>query len=263
MTHLILLMPLWLSIMLFTMMSGGMVAITVIFIRKRVAHEKLKQNNEVAGFNYAVLGAVYSMLLAFMTVAIYDEYKDGRNAIQNEATAVGALYRMAGGYAEPGRSRIRGELVNYARSVMDDEWSRMETGQEHPRTLEIYGRIWEEFLGYKPDAGGEMSVHSLAFTMLGDFHTARHDRLTASRTVIPGLLWFVLAVGAAFTIAYTFFFSTFNINVQMLMTSMIAILISLILLLIVQLDNPFFGPISVSKLPLEKAYQEMTVRVRQ
>lgn len=257
MGNMILQMPLWLSIALFITISGGLVALILVLIRRSVAHEKLKQNNEVAGFNYAVLGAVYSMLLAFMTMAIYEEFKQGRATIQNETASLIALHRYAGAFAEPHRSELRNELRDYTRSVIRDEWPLLQHGEESPRTRELAARIWTSCLKYAPHREYEKAVHAESLSVLGDFQSARHHRMLSSQTLIPGFMWFVLILGAVFTIAYPFFFGSLNLKAQITMTAMMAILISMILLLIVHLDNPFNGPISVEKEPLLNALKVM------
>jgi hypothetical protein len=56
--------------------------------------ERLKLNNEVAGFKFAVVGLFYGVLLAFVVIAVWDEYRNTETAVRNEAKAAVDLHRV-------------------------------------------------------------------------------------------------------------------------------------------------------------------------
>jgi hypothetical protein len=49
-------------------------------------------NNEVAGFKFAVVGVFYAVLLAFVVVAVWEDYRDTETAVRNEAKALADLH---------------------------------------------------------------------------------------------------------------------------------------------------------------------------
>ena len=257
---LILKMPLWLSLIMVLAIVVFLAGFTPVMIRRIYRHESLKHNNEVAGFNYAVLGAVYSVLLAFMTLAVYEEYKEGRNTIRIEASSITTLYQMAGGLSDPTRSWARNELIRYTSSVVKEEWPLMEKGLESGKTKGHMAEIWRIFIVHNSGSANESAIHSQSLGILNDLQSTRQRRITSSQTVIPGFMWFVLIMGAGITIAFSFFFGAPNLKAQVLMTTMLTVLITLILLLIVHLDNPFFGPISVSAEPFLRILQDLPPR---
>ena len=73
----------------------------------------------------------------------------------------------------------------------------------------------------------------------------RRARLVAAEGTVPGVIWPVLFVGAAVTIAFTFFFGTQNLRAQTLMTGMLSIIIFSVLLTTVVIDRPFAGVVKV------------------
>ncbi len=250
-------LPHWASIAIAVVLTSGMACLIHAVIRWKYRHETLRNNNEVAGFNYAVLGVVYSVLLAFMTMAVYEEYKEGRNSIRVEAGAIVNLHHIARGLPEPVKSQVRAGLVEYAASIVKDEWSLMGRGLESRKTISIMTGIRDLFITQVPDGYMKDPIFSLSLTMLDDLYGARQARVSNSQTMIPGFMWFVLIAGAAITISFTFFFGAPNFAPQVMMTAMLSIMIVLILLLIVHLDNPFLGPVSVSAEPYLSALREM------
>lgn len=249
--------PVWAPILVTVILSCGIAGLVHFILRWKYRHETLEKNNEVAGFNYAVLGVIYSVLLAFMTLAVYEEYKEGRNVLRHEAGTIINLHQMAEGLPEPARSRIQDRLIAYADSVVKDEWSLMGNGTESQKTRSIMGEIRSIFVLEVPESAKNMPLYTLSLAKLDDLQDIRHQRILSSQTVIPGFMWFVLVAGAVITVSFTFFFGAPNFSAQVMMTAMLAVLVVLILLLIVHLDNPFLGPVSLEADPYLRALRDM------
>src|SRR5215831_15342089 len=68
-------------------------------VRVLVPLERLKQNHEVAGFTFGVIGAFYGLLLAFVIVAAWERFDRTDAEVQTEGVALTSLYRLAKGLA--------------------------------------------------------------------------------------------------------------------------------------------------------------------
>ena len=86
----------------------GLVAVAEVYsiglmllFRTRMGAERLALNNEVAGFKFAVVGVFYAVLLAFVVVAVWEDYHDTETAVRNETKALSrsasGVLRVAGG----------------------------------------------------------------------------------------------------------------------------------------------------------------------
>lgn len=257
MLNLVLDLPLWLAVLIAILVSAGFAGLVPMFLRRHVGHETLRLNNEVAGFKYAILGSVYGVLLAFVTLTVYEEFKEGRAVVQRESSTLSTMYRLADGFEPPLRSEIRRGLAAYVRSVLEDEWPLLAQGKEHAGTREIVVRIWQTYTRFTPVTEKDKLIYAQSLAALDDFYAARRDRVLASQTELPGFMWFVLVCGAVLTLSFAFFFGAPSLKAQVTMASMLAAMLALTLLLIAQLDNPFRGPISVEKTPLEHVFQIM------
>ena len=85
--HLIELMdgvPLWL-VGLIVMIVAQTYAIGLMLLTRSIfGVSRLAENNEVAGFKFAVVGVFYAVLLAFVVVAVWEEYRNTEAAVRNE-----------------------------------------------------------------------------------------------------------------------------------------------------------------------------------
>jgi hypothetical protein len=84
----------------------------------------------------------------------------------------------------------------------------------------------------------------------------RRARLAAADGTVPGVIWPVLFWGAAVTIGFTFFFGTQNLLAQSFMTGLLSVVIFSGLLIVVLIDRPFSGAVTVTPDALAKVLAE-------
>src|SRR6202012_560678 len=117
-------MPLWLSAILLIGLPTAIAMAGPVVIRRFVQLDKLRTNNEVAGFKFATVGVIYAVLLAFTVIVVWEKFSDGQSAVANEAGATAALYRYAQG-KEPEAVAMRNALTGYLKAVIEDDWPAM------------------------------------------------------------------------------------------------------------------------------------------
>ena len=50
----------------------------LMLVQRLVPSQKRRQNNDVAGFIYAVMGVVYAVLLALVVIAVWEHFQKAR-----------------------------------------------------------------------------------------------------------------------------------------------------------------------------------------
>ena len=66
-------------------------------VRRFVPIDVLQSHHEVAGFMIGVLGAIYAVLLAFVVVALWNQYQEARSAVEQEANQLSDLAHVTRG----------------------------------------------------------------------------------------------------------------------------------------------------------------------
>lgn len=242
------------------LIGGGVLysCLFTVFARKIVGHARLSANNEVAGFKYAVQGVTYSVLLAFVVVVVWDEYRGAEQAARQEAKAAVDLYRLIGVFTAGDAAGMQRAIRDYVISVKDVEWSTMIDGLPNPQTSAAFQAMAGQLLGSKPTSLQEFAVYQRALDLIGQLSDNRRERLESAVGNIPGILWFVLFIGAAITLAYPAFFSQQNFVPQIWMTITLALTITLIMYAIVALDFPFSGAAAIEPVFFEKSLKVMS-----
>jgi hypothetical protein len=81
---------------------------------------------------------------------------------------------------------------------------------------------------------------------LDSLYDARRTRILAAGSGIPDIVWWIVALGTTLTIGFTFLFGAEDFRMHLVATGMVAFSMSLVIVLIIALDRPFRGDLSVS-----------------
>ena len=126
-----------------------------------------------------VLFAVSIVAVVAMAVAVtsYDESKPGAEL---EALAVAQQFETAQLLPAAAGARLGGELICYRRSVMGQEWPRMETGTESGAINPWSVALFRTMKAVQPATAAEQSAYDKWFDLTSTREEARRDRVHAS-----------------------------------------------------------------------------------
>lgn len=246
---------LWLSGMLLVGLTTGLAMLAPILVRRYVTLDRLVANNEVAGFKFAVVGVLYAVLLAFAIIVVWEKFTDADNIVAREAGAATNVYRLSYGMAEAPATSLRARLSAYLAATISDDWPAMEHANESSsarRALDaVYGSVLVSL-----SAQGNNALAGEILHQLDEITQARRARIVAADGTVPGVIWPVLFGGAAITVGFTFFFGTQNLPAQSLMTGLLSVMIFSGLFIVVVIDRPFSGAVTVKPDALAKVLAE-------
>ena len=204
-----------------------------------------EEHNDVAGFIYAVLGVAYAVLLAFVVIAVWQNYETAKTNVDTEANELAGVYFLASQLPEPQRTHVQDLARRYARVVVEEEWSMMEQGQTSPRADSLLRQLRSKLLEFDPSTEREQVLYEGGLTQLHDALDARRSRLLEVREGIPSLLWVVLVVGGVITVSFTYLFGLKSNLAHALMVAALTLLICAILFTIGEFDYPFSGVVEI------------------
>jgi uncharacterized protein DUF4239 len=245
--------PLLVFLFLAVAIGGSLVAMWLI--RRSTELEKLEAHKEVAGFIIAVIGALYSVLLAFVVASVWAQHDQAARVAEMEAELAISLYRDADVF--PNDTGIRPGLRQYATSVIDDEFPAMAVHQrEATETDEAINELFRSYRSIQPQSAAEEAFLDNSLDRLDEVTDSRRERIAASSNTLPGPLWLVLVVGAVITLGFTLFLPVQSARAQGLMVSSLAAMAALMLFLTLSLDLPFSGDIAVDPTAMRNAIHE-------
>jgi len=235
---------LWGSIMVVMLCGAACVGLAIFH---RVVHVELRRaHNELAGFTVAIISVVYPVLLAFIAIATWESYTAADEIVQSEADYVGSIYRDTQGLPSQMGQDIRSNLELYIRTVIDKEWPIQQKGRMPDQGWEPLRRLHIAIVKMQPQTMGESVIQAELLKTLNDLYRARESRLSAVEGHIPPVIWWIIFLGGAIVTGYTYLFGFHDLRMHMVMTAAVAASLALVVVLIIALDWPFRGEVSIA-----------------
>jgi hypothetical protein len=218
------------------------VAVTVmLLVRRRAPEGSWFQDGDRASGVFGVLATGFSVLLGFIIFLAFTSYDQSRSGAETEALILTQQVETAQFFPAAVRGELTGELICYGRSVVYDEWDRMEAGTQGD-ALNPWGvELFETVQGVEPRSNSEQSAYDKWLEQTSQREAARLDRIHGAVGVIPLPLWVVLFFIGAVIFVYMLFFADSGegpVTQAMLMGAITSVIVVMLLLLSF-LDSPF------------------------
>jgi Protein of unknown function (DUF4239) len=222
----------------------GVTAVAIgamLLVRRRAPEGSYFEDGDRAAGVFGVLATGLAVLLGFVVFLAFESFDTSRSGAKAEAQIVAEQFETAQLMPVAVRGRLSGELVCYARSVVHQEWPRMESGSlgdaYNPWGVTMFATLKTT----EPRSASEQAAYGKWLDQRTDREDARADRTHGAEGVIPGPLWIVLSLSAALIFIFMLFFadSAERRIVQATMMGSVAIVITSTLLLLWFLDNPY------------------------
>ncbi|RPI37255.1 MAG: DUF4239 domain-containing protein [Nitrospiraceae bacterium] len=238
--------PLSVSVLIIVALSAVLPWLAVRLVRRIWPHPAFKENNELVGFTYAIYGLIYGVLLAFTIVVAWQRFEETEKLVLHETTILSGLWRDSIVARPFIRDNIQKNLIGYAQSVVDDEWPAMAArGRAHPKTEEVYERLWAITYVFEPKTKIQEAYMDHFLGRMNELSATRRLRILHSRVEVHSVLWLVLLIGAVPTVAYPLLFSNEHAWVQVVIMGCIMMIVMLGLLVTLSLQHPFSGEVSI------------------
>jgi hypothetical protein len=222
------------------------VAIHALIQRRFRSYETFVGHNDVAGFLLSVVSVIYAVVLGFVVVVVWQRYGNAGDNADTEVASVSDLYRSVASYPPGPRAKVRQELRDYVKVVVNTEWPEMAAGKVTFASLPILENIAQDVDTYEPKTKAENNAQAVSMQLLAKLFDAHRLRLHANTPSVPPVLWIALAIGAAATVGFSFFFGVKSEAIQLVMTGIVTFVVGVMFLVIFQFDRPFSGGVGIS-----------------
>lgn len=219
--------------------------------------EQRRAHNDLIGWQLSVLGTTYAVIVGFMLYTVWINFGTADLNTDAEANSLVNLYRLADGLAPQQGVRLKALARAYGDSVVDHEWGEMAVNTMPAETRELARQMWLTLMSSKGDSPTEITAEDHALYELSALAGYRRIRLVESASRLPTVLWFVLIIGGTVTIASTCMFGAANGALHIIQVTAFALLISLCLVAIADINRPFQGSVHVSDYAFRRAQMDM------
>jgi hypothetical protein len=208
-------------------------------------HKTLKASHDVGGYLLSVVGTLFAVLLGLVVVDAMQSYQRAREIVEHEGNCLTDVIILADRLPEPKRSQIRKMCADYAKQVVDTEWQQMSISNYCPISRQLSIDLMRTLMDFEPRTENEKALYPQMIQEASQFWQNRQARIMVAQTGLPAMEWIALIAGAVVTIFFTYFFVVENLPLQIIMTSMVALLVSLNLMLLLMYAYPFSGDLAL------------------
>ena len=236
------------TVQLALLFSGGFAASAALGLKAiRVWSPQVSRGpfNNLATFILPMVVGVYGLVLGFVVVTLYDDYKAANDFVQAEAANLEDVYRYSARFPAPVEAAVGESVGQYVGLVVNREWQLLNEGTSSPEAASALGAVFAA-LDFEPTTQSEAIFLDQAVSAFHEVHLARHSRLDAAAESLPPSLGAFVFIGAVVVIALTYFFGEPNGRAQMTMVVSLGAVMGFTLMLVLILDHPFAGATAIS-----------------
>ena len=179
----------------------------LLLVRRRAPDGGFYTDGDRAAGVFGVLATGFAVLLGLVVVLAFTNYDESRAGAETEAITVAQQFEVANLLPEEQGRRLAGELVCYARSVVHEEWPRMEAGTHTVRDQPWGLRLFRTLRSIEPRTAAQEAAYGKWLDQRLEREAARNYRLHGAAGVIPAPLWLVLGVSAVMIIGFMLVFA--------------------------------------------------------
>jgi hypothetical protein len=218
------------------------VSVTAMLLVRRRAPEGsyFKDGDRAAGV-FGVLATGFSVLLGFIVFLAFTSYDQSRSGAESEALILTQQVETAQLLPQPIAGELTGDLVCYARSVVQSEWPQMRDGTLGEGFNPWAVAMFRTIQSYEPVNNRQQAAYGQWLSQTSAREEARRDRIHGAVGVIPTSVWIVLFLIGSVIFAFMLFFADPEegaVTQSMLMGAVTVVIVALFLV-IHALDTPF------------------------
>ena len=182
---------------LLTLAVAAAAIAAMLLVRRRAPEGGYFADGDRAAGVFGVLATGFSVLLGFIVFLAFTSYDESRSGAETEALMVAQQVQTAQFFPASASAELTGELVCYGRSVVGDEWERMQAGTLGDAINPWGVELFETVRKVEPQTASEQSAYDKWLEQTSTREAARQDRVHGAVGVIPIQLWIVLFFIAA------------------------------------------------------------------
>ena len=249
-------LPIWLIGVLIVVLS--LVAYEVGFRAGRWWQDRLPGEQEgPSGVMVGSLLALIAFLLAVTMGMASDRFDHRRTLVLDQANAIDTVYLRAGYLAEPTASQIRALVREYAPLQVGTTSDLQKIEANAAQSIELQQQMWSITEAMIRDTGGS-DVIATFVESLNDLINTHESRVTAViYGRVPSTVLLLLIAGAILSIGVVGYSAGVTEKRSLITAVVLIIALGATIMLVIDLDRPRDGFITVSQQPILDVIQQI------
>jgi len=250
-------------LMMMLIISIGLSLISFFLIQKYCIWLSISDDGIFGTIFANTMPTLVGFIFAFVTIAAWQNYNAVSDSTSKEASTLFDLYQILGAYPSQTKKLGQDEIVNYTKTLINQEWPALGTQGFDIETFRQLDRINALFLSHKPTSYDESVAHGEGLRLFSSYRELRRSRIENAKSYIGKPMWGALVLSAFFLIAFSALFKTRNIRIHAVMIALVGGSLGVMFFLLALFDNPFLGPSAIKAAPFQKTLDSIVIIQKQ
>ncbi|MFJ6618814.1 hypothetical protein ACIQOW_14715 [Kitasatospora sp. NPDC091335] len=246
--------------LIIAMASACAVVLVVVLLRQRraTAEENTDETPDVIEYITMMIGVVYAIVLGLAIAGVWEARGSAQDDLFNEAQSLREVSDRAVVYPAEFRDQVRADVDAYVTYVVNTEWSYMkETGSITEKGDQLLLKLRNDVATRSPASDLESQGYQPIMDRISQASEARNERGQNAGPSMPGVVWLGLIGGAVVTVGMLFALQIRRTPRELILALCFSVLISFLLFIIWDFDNPFSRSVSVTTQPFEDLFPSL------
>ena len=226
-----------------------------------VRDHKREPEDVTLGFIGPSLAAMYLLVLALALATEWQAIGSAQQAVGNEAVAIRQIYWAASGLPPSAGDTLRSQIRGYVTAVIDHDWPEMEHGTLDDASLKLLTAMTTSLLEVNTETSRSANAQSYATGQLGALVTSRAQRASAAESRLPIGVLIAVVVTSLIVGVFPFAGGIRSDRASLSVAVLQAVLVAVTVVVVIQLDNPFTGPLGTGPGPISAVAAEVGARL--
>ena len=241
--------PTWLVGLVVIGVWTGLSMLGLVIFNLFSSAEHRHKDTETVGLTYAIVAVVYAVLIGFIVVNVFESSAKGEAIATTEANQLSNLKLDSVGLSAQESQVVCNGVDKYLDLVIKSEWPSQQAGKMAETVFEPgwvqLATLSTQLAAYEPSTTGQTVTKGEMLHVMDALVEARRNRIEAAGEHVPDVIWQILVLAGVVAVGYTYLFGAHSFKIHLAIVGLIAATISLVFVLIIALDYPFRGEVSV------------------
>lgn len=201
---------------------------------------------------FPIFATFTGILLAFTIIVLWQTLLAAQNSVQEERDALAQIVIYSEVLPKEEQRVIRQSIKNYTYLLIQEEWPMMQQGTYSMAAYYAIHNIIHAIARYEPKTQKEQIFYQMIVSLYGKAYDARRDRLHDVQSIIPPAFFAILMISLFLLIMIVCIINNENDTQKIehkINIFLTCVIVGLSIPLVIDLDYPFAGDISVSSHP--------------
>lgn len=220
--------------------------LTVFFIvQKLLPFCLFGEDSEYAGYIYNAMGVVFSLVFAFITVLVWQNYNGVNNAVTKEANNLNNIYRMYAAFPPEIEKSGREKLRDYTQTVIQEEWPLLSNDQFSINAYTKLLAVEDQIIRFQPQNAGQANAHQQMLRLIGESAELRRSRIYNAQFALAPPAWIGLISSAFIFLIFSCLFQMKSMRTHVILIVFLGLTIVGVLYFLMIYIHPFLGPMAI------------------